>query len=153
MGAKFKGAQSVVSSFFPQALYVHCVSHALNLAPGNATDIQSIRNSIGIMENIYSFLNTPKKNEVFQRMISVQAAKSRKAKLVPVCPTRWVERHASLMAMVELLDAVCYTLQELITWQDINSSSSATNLMDSILEPPFIISLYTLQKLFSYTLP
>jgi hypothetical protein len=57
------------------------------------------------------------------------------------------------MMMVELLDAVYYTLQEISTWQDRDSSLSAMTLMSSILETPFIISSYTLQKFFSYTLP
>jgi hypothetical protein len=50
MGGRFKGAQSIVSSLFPKAPYVHCASHALNLATGRKTNMQSIRNCTGVME-------------------------------------------------------------------------------------------------------
>lgn len=106
---KLKGVQSIISSLFPQAFYVHCATHALNLAIGKATDIQSIRNSIEVMENIYHFLNNLK-NVVSQRMISVRAAESSKAELIKLCPTRCVERHESVMVMVDLLDALHYKL-------------------------------------------
>jgi hypothetical protein len=152
MNGKFKGVQIIISSLSPQVLYVHCASHALNLATRNATSIESIRDFTGVMEKIYSVLNTPKRNEVLQRMISVHAAESSKAKLVKPYPPQWVERHESVMVVVEPLNAVYYTLQEISTWQDTDSSSPAMILMSSMLETPFIILLCTQQKCFSYTL-
>jgi hypothetical protein len=147
MSGKFKGVQSIISSLFPQDPYVHCASRPLNLATANATDIQSMRNSTGVMEKIYGFLNIPKKSEVLQRTVSLHAAESSKAKLVKLCPTRWVERHESVMVVVELLDAVYYILQDISSWQDRDSISPAMILMNSGLDTPFIISLYTLQNL------
>jgi hypothetical protein len=67
-------------------------------------------------------------------MISVHAAESSKAKLVKLSPARWVENHESVMVMVELLNAVCYTLQEISTWLDRDSFSRAMILTNSILE-------------------
>jgi hypothetical protein len=107
------------------------------------------------MEKICSFINTPKKNGMVQRKIPVHAAESSKAKPVKLCPTRWVERHESVMVVVELHGAVYYILQEISTWKDRDASSSAMILMNSILETLFIISLYNLKTFFSYrpTLP
>jgi hypothetical protein len=52
MGGKLKDVRSIVSSLFPQGLYLHCSTHSLNSTIKNATDIQRIRNSIRVMENI-----------------------------------------------------------------------------------------------------
>jgi hypothetical protein len=43
----FKGLQSIILSLFPQAVHAQRTFHALNLATGNVTDVQSIRNSTG----------------------------------------------------------------------------------------------------------
>ena len=41
------------------------------------------------------------------------ATSSRKCKLIPLCETRWVERHDSVVTFVELLPAIYKTLDEL----------------------------------------
>jgi hypothetical protein len=51
-------------------------------------------------------------------MVSQHAAESSRAKLVTLSPTRWVERHESIIVMIEILDPPRYTLQEISTWQD-----------------------------------
>jgi hypothetical protein len=45
------------------------------LTVGNATDVQILRNSIGVLKKICGFLNTPK-NKMFAKMISVHVAES-----------------------------------------------------------------------------
>jgi hypothetical protein len=78
-------------------------------------------------------------------MVSQHAAESSRAKLVTLSPTRWVERHESIIVMIEILDPPPYTLQEISTWLDTGSSSSAMVLVNSFLQTFFIISLCTLQ--------
>lgn len=75
MSGKFKGAQSITCSLFLEALYAHWAFLALNLTVGNATDVQILRNSIGVLKKICGFLNTPK-NKMFAKMISVHVAES-----------------------------------------------------------------------------
>jgi hypothetical protein len=75
------------------------------------------------------------------KICKVPATESSKAKLVKLCPTRWVEQHESLMVRVDPLYAVPYTLQEISAWQDGDSSSSAMIRTNSIFENTLIISL------------
>jgi hypothetical protein len=81
-------------------------------------------------------------------MVSVHAAESSKKRLLKLSPVRWMGRLESLIATLEIFYAIYYNLQEMSTWQDGDSSLSAVILMNSALETPFILSLYTLQKLF-----
>jgi len=61
MSGKFKGVQTRIIEKYPTALYVHCVSHSLNLDLSNAVDVVPIRNSFGVIEKVYTFFNTPKR--------------------------------------------------------------------------------------------
>lgn len=61
MSGKFIGVQVRIIEKYPTALYVNCVSHSINLALSNAVDVVPIRNSFGVIEKVYTFFNTPKR--------------------------------------------------------------------------------------------
>lgn len=113
MSGKFNGVQSHISAL---CSYVHCASHSLNLAIGNAVSVIEIRNCIGIIEKVYNFFNTPKRLDVLVNNIDKYTPDTNKRqKLRQVCPTRWVERHEAIMTMVELYDAVIHSLETIIS--------------------------------------
>lgn len=70
MSGRFKGTQKIVRETCPKALYVHCAAHSLNLAVSTSCDIQAIRNSLGLVEKMYCFLNTPKRKNVLLSVIN-----------------------------------------------------------------------------------
>lgn len=69
-----------------------------------------------------------------------------------MCATRWVQRHDAVMVIVELMPAVCATLEEIQQWEDKNSSSGAFVLLHAIQQSEFIVSLMSSAKLLSYIL-
>jgi len=42
MSGKFKGVQAIIREQYPQAIYVHCAAHSLNLAVSTASNIKPI---------------------------------------------------------------------------------------------------------------
>ena len=50
MSGKYRGAAAIIQHDYPKALYVHCVSHVLNLCIVAASSIQAIRNMYGVVE-------------------------------------------------------------------------------------------------------
>ncbi|KAE9521811.1 hypothetical protein AGLY_017782 [Aphis glycines] len=61
MSGKVQGVKSYIQTKYPKAIYVHCATHSLNLAVSTASDLKPIRNCLGIIEKVYTFLNTPKR--------------------------------------------------------------------------------------------
>ncbi|XP_029346798.1 zinc finger MYM-type protein 1-like [Acyrthosiphon pisum] len=53
MSGKCRGVQSYVQTQYPKAVYVHCAAHSLNLAVSTASDIQQIRNCLGVIEKMW----------------------------------------------------------------------------------------------------
>lgn len=132
MSGKFKGAQARVTEKYPTALYVHCVSHSLNLALSNAVDVISIRNSFGVIEKVYTFFNTPKRQIILNNHIKILVPDVNRTRLVQLCPTRWVERHDSIIVFNQLLLPVVAALEEIQSCDCKHSSSGAFLLLNGI---------------------
>ena len=62
MSGKYRGAAAIIQHDYPKALYVHCVSHVLNLCV-----VAAIRNMYGVVEEICLFFNySPKRQQELQ---------------------------------------------------------------------------------------
>ncbi|KAG5871894.1 hypothetical protein JTB14_033126 [Gonioctena quinquepunctata] len=79
---------------------------------------------MGTIEKVYTFFNTPKRQQVLQHQVHSLLPESRSGKLKQMCPTRWIQRHDSVMIMVQLLKPVHAALQEISLWKDKDSSSA-----------------------------
>lgn len=152
MSGAFNGTQAYVREKCPKAIYVHCVSHSLNLAISKSSEVPSIRNCFGTIQKIWDFFNTPKRQAVLEKAVTETIPDTTKVKLKQLCPTRWIERHDSVMVMVELLPAVSEALGEIEEWGDNDTSSGSSMLLRAIQQSDFIIALISSEKLLSYTL-
>ncbi|KAG5894223.1 hypothetical protein JTB14_002272 [Gonioctena quinquepunctata] len=82
------------------------------------------------IEKVYTFFNTPKRQQVLQHQVHSLLPESRSGKLKQKCPTRWIRRHDSFMIMVQLLKPVHVTLQEISLWKNKDYSSDLAFAMD-----------------------
>nr|CAI5842470.1 unnamed protein product [Callosobruchus analis] len=153
VSGNFRGTQAIINNKYPKALYVDCVSHSLNLALSNAAEVPSVRNCFGIIKKNYVLFNTPKRHLILQKMVDNTVSDGgQKHKLKQLCPTRWVQRHDAVLVMAQLLPAVAAALEEVKSWEDKDSSSNASLLLNSVEHSEFIISLLCSEKLLGYTL-
>ncbi|XP_015376819.1 PREDICTED: 52 kDa repressor of the inhibitor of the protein kinase-like [Diuraphis noxia] len=152
MSGAFKGVQSRIASLQPLAFYTHCANHRLNLVLSKASTVPSIRNTVGIITNIYNFLKesalrtqllSEKMTELFPHQKAVKAKK--------LCETRWVERHDGILHFLEILRAIIVTLDELSLSN--HTGSNAQSLSAAICKFEFLISLKILTKFLAITLP
>ncbi|KAJ4449795.1 hypothetical protein ANN_01199, partial [Periplaneta americana] len=142
MSGQFQGAQAFILKECPAALYVHCASHSLNLAISDACCVPEIRNCIGIVGKVCEFFNTPKRQDVLINSIKELCPENKRSKLVQMYATRWIERHDSMMVLMELMDAVLPALKTISLWTDKDISSKANMLNSSVTKPAFQISLH-----------
>jgi hypothetical protein len=69
-----------------------------------------------------------------------------------LCPTRWVDRHDSIIIFLELFDAIVDSLLEVCTWLNKDASSGAYQLLCAIRQPEFILATYILGHVLSLSL-
>ncbi|CAI6347759.1 unnamed protein product [Macrosiphum euphorbiae] len=153
MNGAFKGVRSRIESLQPLSFYTHCANHRLNLVLSKASTVPSIRNTVGIITNIfYNFLResalrtqflSDKITELFPHQKAVKAKK--------LCETRWVERHDGILNFLEIIPAIIVTLDELSLSN--YTGSNAHSLSAAICKFEFLISLKILKKFLAITLP
>lgn len=149
LSGRFHGAQSYVRVVQPLTLYVHCGAHNLNLAVSDACAVAPIRNCLGTIGSVYTFMNTPKRTHVLRASIENVCPSAHATRLVQMCPTRWVERHDSVIVFIELFRPVLDCLETISEWPDKDSASGANQLLNSLTQPEFLISLHVAAKVFA----
>lgn len=111
---------------------------------------------MGIIETLYTFYKTPKCNSHLQKWICKLSpdTKKKKNKLKELCPTRWIESYESVMVFIELFKSLISSLEEITEdWTDKNTTVNASLLLSSIKKHEFLIALFSMQALYSFTLP
>ena len=55
------GHAALISKDYPSAIYVHCASHSLNLVLSDACKVDAIRNTIGTVKEVVTFIRASEK--------------------------------------------------------------------------------------------
>ncbi|CAF1097799.1 unnamed protein product [Rotaria sordida] len=118
MSGIFNGCQAIIKRFCPDAEYMHCSSHALNLALIDSSSSHFIRNMYGIVKSIITFFNdSPKRSNALkyeiERPDNDYLVLSKKKRLLSLCETRWVERNVAIETFLELYIPISNTLDTL----------------------------------------
>ena len=106
------GAQAVVKEASNQnAHYVHCHSHRLNLSIASSCSLPEIRNTTGVIDEVFLFFDlSPKRQKFLETSLAHYAPGTRHEKLKGLCKTRWVARHTCLESFLELYEYVVICL-------------------------------------------
>lgn len=71
MSGREQGVQALILAQQPLAFYTHCFSHCLNLCLSKTCEIKQIKNMLGIVRSITTFLTASAKGvNIFQNKIS-----------------------------------------------------------------------------------
>lgn len=126
-----------------------------------------IRNCLAVISDIIFFINgSVYRKDVFAKICGDAQKKS----LTKFCETRynlyypndrlnpfslfefrWVERHTSIVAFVDLFENVLDCLGTITTLKDVNAASKATCFLNALQSSENLIALCVLIKLFSLT--
>lgn len=147
MAGRFKGAQTIIRSKHPKALYVHCAAHSLNLAVSSACNIPSIRNCLGIVEKYYCFFNFPKRNHELLEVINNGDWQPNVKSLKRLCMTRWVQRYDAINDFIELFPCVVTALNNISEWNDGSGTSTDASMLLNAIDSEFLVALQVIKVL------
>jgi len=144
-----KGAVQQVKKFCPNAVYSPCKNHVLNLSISKSSNVQIVRNNVGIYQETISFFNLSSKRHFVLKNI----LKGSKRSITSFCETRWIERHTSILEFQTNLKEIIKSLTYISEWTDQISSSKANSLLLALCTSECIITLHVLSTILSITLP
>ena len=113
MSGKYRAAAAIIQHDYPKALYVHCVSHVLNLCVVAACIIQAIQNMMELwMKSASSSTASQNGNKSYKSILKIyQLEPLVKKKLMNLCKTRWVARIEGFEVFRDMLPALVSTLE------------------------------------------
>lgn len=111
MSGVYGGLQALIKEHAPNADYVHCAAHALNLILNDAAKrVPEVSNFFDNLEKIYTFFGNSIKR---WSMLSNDSSEKYKITLKKVCPTRWSSRNDALSAIRKNYSLIMKTLYQL----------------------------------------
>jgi len=138
-------------------MYTHCCNHVLNLVISTSSQLPVIRNAMATISDICVFLSrSAQRVSIFQDNVEreVSGSASSRQKLKPICTTRWVGRHDSIITFVTLLPAVVSTLEELQPEnKQVEVATKAATLLNSVQKCTFLIAALVVQHTSGIILP
>ena len=145
MAGRLSGCAAVIAEQYPNALYIHCSSHCLNLCVVAASKITSISNMWSTLLEISIFFKYyPKRQGKLESVIKNGDNNPTVTKLVDLCKARWVARSTLLVTFEALYEYVVATFEAISTgttadW-NADSQSSAASLLRSITSFDFVVA-------------
>jgi len=157
MSGKYRGVQARVKEMYPLAMYTHCCNHVHNLDISTSSQLPVIRNAMATISEICVFLSrSAQRVSIFQDNVEreVSGSAASRQKLKPICATRWVERHDSIIIFVTLLPAVVSTLEELQQEnKQVEVATKAATLFNSVQKCTFLTAALFMQRTSGIILP
>nr|CAI5860098.1 unnamed protein product [Callosobruchus analis] len=109
--APFLGLETLIKEHAPNADYVHCAAHALNLVLNDAArHVREVSTFFDNLEKIYTFFGNSIKRWA---MLSDDSSEKYLITLIKVCPTRWSFRNDALLAVKKNFLLIMKTLYQL----------------------------------------
>ncbi|XP_056428266.1 zinc finger MYM-type protein 1-like [Hyla sarda] len=111
MSGRLNGVQARIKKEVPCALYIHCMSHRLNLViVDTVKNVQAANKFFVKLEKLYVFCSTSVVHSVFT---NVQQEMSNKPviQLKQLSDTRWTCQHSACNAVLKTLDPLLETLK------------------------------------------
>jgi len=153
MSSEAAGAAAFVRKSAAMADYFHCISHATNLSCSKCTNIPVIRNAQDTMSRVINNFSTSAKRSNLLKKHAKLYDDCDFGKLITLCTTRFVERHASVSRFWSSLPATVSALQEQQLWTNIDAGTKAHALLSCLEKSETIVGLACLNSVASIMKP
>ena len=147
MSSQAVGVASQLQVVAPVGMYFHCMMHLFNLCASQSVNVPIVRNNMDIVKQVTTFINSsPKRFHLLQHIIEDADAPQAKKSLKTLCPTRFVERHDSILTFVQLLPFVVTALERMSQWDSRDTRVSSQGLLHAVANFECLISITSLAK-------
>ena len=154
MSGCHRGVQARVQQVVPQAMYVHCKAHSLNLSIVHACKEALVRNLLDTVQQIgFAFKYSAKRLLAFKEELGndpvAQEEMQKRTRLQSLCETRWASRADALYTFKAAYTSIVSALEVL----EREGDSKARSYRCSILGFDFIISLVVVEFVLQGVMP
>ena len=150
MGGCCSGVQQQIRTFAPQAFYIHCYAHCLNLALVDCSKSVSLAwEFFALIQTLYTFISTSKAHSIFIKVQKDRYPDKQVHQLQGLSDTRWACRQSAVHAICTTYDSLLATLEILEEDSDQSKAVEARGLLQQIKCFEFVLSLIVFDKVLS----
>lgn len=118
MSGHLGGVQKLFKDAVPEALYVHCFNHRLNLVSVDACkNEQNGREFFGMLQSLYVFMCGSAIHAMFIDLQKLVNPDAKTVELKRICYTRWAAQISACVAVKKLLPMILLFLNKLCEGQ------------------------------------
>ena len=152
MSGRCAGVQKRVMEVVPQAVYIHCFAHILNLVLVDCSkNVGPAARFFALLESLYVFVLSTKAHVVFVRKQSELHPTKPIRELKRLSDTRWVCRYSAVDTMCHTFDALLAMLEEIVDSDDHKKAVEAKGLLLQVKSFIFLLLLITFDRVLSCT--
>ena len=152
MSGCVSGVQKRIRELVPQAIYVHCHAHCLNLVLVDCVkSITQASDFFSVVQSLYVFMSANKSHTLFIKQQSVLHPDKQPRELQRLSDTRWACRYNSLDSICSTFDCILSTLELIAEGNDKPKAIEAVGLYHHIHSFQFISCLVIFTRIMSFT--
>ena len=142
MSGRCSGIQKHIKEVAPEATYIHCYAHCLNLALVDSTKHVSVAADIfALRETHYVFVSSAKVHTVYTHQHSLLHPNKPVHQLQRLSDTHWVWRYFAVEAVCSTYDIILVTFQAIVDGEDRVKATEATGILSQVQPFKFLIAL------------
>lgn len=152
MSGRCSGVQQRIKDVAPQALYVHCYAHCLNLALVDTTrSITEASDFFALMETLYVFMSSSKAHDVYLQKQNELHPSKQLRRLQRLSDTRWACRYFAVDAVCCTFDSLLAALEAITEWDNREKAVEAKGILLQVKSFKFLVLLVIFSKILSCT--
>lgn len=151
MSGHVSGVQERYRREVPQAVYIHCYAHRLNLVLVDCVhNVKDAAEFFVAIQKLYNFFSTSVVHDEFLKVQKEQDPSEQIIQLKRLSDTRWACQHAACLAVKRTLPAIVTTLKRIMKGDNAHRATEAKGLC-ILLDHHFVASLVAIEKLLQIT--
>jgi hypothetical protein len=154
MSGQFRGVKARILEMNPKALFVHCVSHNLNLALQEASKrLPPVRDALQVVHDVGKMVReSPHRISCLRKLADLKDIEDY-AIPAPLCATRWVAKSKALRQMVQKkqYELIIDTLEELSHEHCGEAGAKAAGLVCNLRKGSTYLGIVVCEAVFSKT--
>ncbi len=152
MSGRCAGVQAKVREFAPNAVYIHCYAHVLNLVlVDSCKSVSSASEFFALLEALYVFMASSKAHVVFVEVQKKNNPDKQPFELQKLSATRWACRYAAINTICRTYDSLLMALEEIGSSSDHSKAIEAKGLLFQVQSFSFLLSLVIFDRILSCT--
>ena len=154
MSGHCTGVQTRVREFAPNAVYIHCYAHVLNLVLVDSVRRVPLASEFFVLlEALYVFMSSSKIHVLFMKRQQQCNPHKQPLELQKLSDTRWVCRYAAVNAICCTFDTILLTVKEVAdaSVNEYSQAVEARGLCHQIKSFSFLVTLITFDQILECT--